>query len=62
MKVSLYFISCETNQKQAFAHLYLTVMSRNVSIDQRYSEGELSSSPDYQALKEMDEYESRYLQ
>ena len=36
-------------------------MSRNVSIDQRYSEGELSDSPDFQAVKEMDEYESRYV-
>ncbi|XP_046462786.1 cyclin-dependent kinase 11B-like [Daphnia pulex] len=33
-------------------------MSRNVSVDPRYSEGELSDSPDFQAVKEMDEYES----
>jgi hypothetical protein len=34
-------------------------MSRNISIDQRYSEGELTDSPDFQGIKEMDEYESR---
>lgn len=36
----------------------VTVMSRNVSNDQRYSEGELSDSPDFQTVKEGDEYES----
>lgn len=40
----------------------VTVMSRNVTNDQRYSEGELSDSPDFQTVKEGDEYESRYVE
>lgn len=34
-------------------------MSRMVSKDQRYSEGELSDSPEFQAAKDVDDFESR---